>query len=96
MMDNHELHIMNRQLLSLEHEFKKPRAEICRIFVAVCGKVERIRDYLEGKTPQIWNALEDLALTELETSHEYRVLLAAKGLQAIKERRNFLECVPVI
>jgi head-tail adaptor len=68
MMNNHEITVLNRQLINLEQQFKVSRAEICRIYVAVCGKIERMRSYLEKKPTVMWSPLEDLALTEVEGS----------------------------
>ena len=66
-----------------------------KIFVAGCGKIERVRLHLEKKPVCLWTPLEDLALCEAEGSQEYRVLLMEKGLAEIKIRREFLGMAPV-
>lgn len=42
-----------------------------------------------------WSALEDMALTEPDTSDEFKVLLLEKGWQEIVHRRNFLQVKPI-
>ena len=46
-------------------------------------------------TPITWSALEDMALTEPDTSVEFQVLLQEKGWVEIVNRRNFLKVRPV-
>ena len=41
-----------------------------------------------------WSYLEDLALKKPEDSPEFQVLIATKGLEEIKVRRDFLGATP--
>lgn len=49
---------------------------------------------LEGSGIVTWSFLEDLALMKPEESPEFQVLLAAKGLEEIEVRRDFLDAKP--
>ena len=42
-----------------------------------------------------WSPLEDMALTEPDTSVEFQVLLQEKGWAEISDRRRFLKVRPV-
>ena len=48
----------------------------------------------EGSGIVTWSFLEDLALMKPEDSPEFQVLIAAKGLDEIEVRRNFLDAKP--
>ena len=71
---------LDKSLKNLEKEFGKTKEEIADIFVKVSGRLNKMRDYLEGKPVIEWNYLEDLALTKNEESPEFQVLLNTKGL----------------
>lgn len=43
----------------------------------------------------LWSPLEDMALTEPDTSVEFQVLLQEKGWVEISDRRAFLKVRPV-
>ena len=94
-LDSTELQILNAQLKNFQKEFGKTRMEICQIFTMVSGNISRIRAYLQGKPVVTWNPLEDMALTEPETSQEFQVLISEKGWHEIVARRTFLQCEPV-
>lgn len=64
---------------SLEKEFGKTKEQIADLFVKVSGRLNKMREYLEGKPVVEWNYLEDLALTKPEDSPEFLVLLNTKG-----------------
>ena len=49
---------------------------------------------MEGSGIVTWSFLEDLALMKPEDSPEFQVLMAAKGLEEIEVRRNFLDAKP--
>lgn len=49
---------------------------------------------LEGSGIVTWSFLEDLALMKPEDSPEFQVLIAAKGLDEIEVRRDFLDAKP--
>lgn len=49
---------------------------------------------LEGSGIVMWSFLEDLALMKPEDSPEFQVLIAAKGLEEIEIRREFLDAKP--
>lgn len=81
-------------------EFGKTKEEICDLFCRCSGNVSRIREYLDcySKTHHkvvLWSPLEDMALTEPDTSVEFQVLLQEKGWLEISERRAFLKVRPV-
>ena len=71
---------LDKSLKNLEKEFGKTKEEIADIFVKVSGRLNKMKDYLEGKPVIEWNYLEDLALTKNEESPEFQVLLNTKGL----------------
>ena len=64
----------------MEKEFGKTKEQIADIFVKVSGRLNKMREYLEGKYVVEWNYLEDLALTKNEDSLEFKVLLSTKGI----------------
>ena len=83
-------------------EFKRSKDDICEIFCKVSGDIDKMRLYLENKTIAgnskklvTWSPLEDMALTEPDTSVEFQVLLQEKGWQEIVNRRKFLSVRPV-
>jgi hypothetical protein len=45
--------------------------EIANLFVRVSGRLNKMRDALEGRPVTEWDYLEDLALTKPETSAEF-------------------------
>lgn len=49
---------------------------------------------MEGSGIITWNYLEDLALEKTDDSPEFKVLLAIKGKEEIKVRRDFLGVKP--
>ena len=52
-------------------EFHKTNKELSDIYTSVNGDVAKVREFLENKTVVRWTPLEDLALTEPETSVEF-------------------------
>ena len=99
-LNNHDLKIIFMQLRNLQKEFKKSKEEICELFCRVSGVVERIRWYLDPTHEKhdkviTWSPLEDMALTEPDTSVEFQVLLQEKGWVEISDRRHFLKVRPV-
>lgn len=101
--NNHDLKVIFLTLQNLCKEFKKSKEEICELFCKVSGDVNKIRKILDPeniknasiKMPVMWSALEDMALTEPDTSVEFQVLLQEKGWLEIVNRRNFLKVRPV-
>jgi len=62
------------QLKGLRDEFKKSNKEICDAFVKTSGEMQKMRKILDDtyKRPVvIWTPLEDMALTEPDTSIEF-------------------------
>ena len=49
---------------------------------------------MDGSGIVTWSFLEDLALMKPEDSPEFQVLIAAKGLDEIEIRRDFLDAKP--
>ena len=95
-MEDHDLVVLSTQMLNLKNEFKKTLKELSQIFTSVNGDMKKVRSVLEKKVAVIrWTPLEDLALTEPETSVEFQVLLQEKGWVEIVSRRNFLKANPV-
>ena len=43
----------------------------------------------------VWTALEDMALTEPQTSVEFQALLQEKGWHEVLDRRRFLRARPI-
>ena len=66
-----QLSTLDMQLKNLEKEFDRPREEIAQIFVNVSGRLNKMRDYLEGRPVEEWNYLEDLALAKPDDSPEF-------------------------
>lgn len=62
---------LDKQLKNLEKEFGKTKEEIADLFVKVSGRLNKMRESLEGKPVIEWNYLEDLALTKSEDSPEF-------------------------
>ncbi len=58
-------------MLNLKEQFKKSYKELSDIFTSVNGEMDKVRSVLENKTVIRWTPLEDLALTEPETSVEF-------------------------
>jgi hypothetical protein len=71
-IDDPDLISLDAQLKTLGKEFGKSTAEIADIFCKVSGRLNKMRDYLEGKPSVVeWNYLEDLALTKPDESAEF-------------------------
>ena len=92
---------LTRQLQHFMQEFKMSKQQISEIFCKVSGDADKIRPYIEhstgkgGKQLVTWSPLEDMALTEPDTSVEFQVLLQEKGWLEIVNRRKFLSVRPV-
>lgn len=71
MVDDPELLNLDKQLKSLEVEFSKSMEEVADLFVRVSGRLNKMRDYLEGRPVIEWEYLEDLALTKPDDSPEF-------------------------
>lgn len=56
----------------------------------VSGDLQAVREYLQGKRVVEWQYLEDIALSQPETSTEYRCLVTTKGKDEIEKRKRFL------
>ena len=85
-MENCDMKTLLGQLSNYCVKFKKSKQEICEIYSKVSGEIEHIRNYLMndftlkgGKKLITWSPLEDMALTEPDTSVEFQVLLQEKG-----------------
>lgn len=70
------------------------------MFCRCSGVIERVSAYLDKThknhaTVVTWSPLEDMALTEPDTSVEFQVLLQEKGWVEIVDRRRFLRVQPV-
>ena len=65
------------------------------MFAKCSGDERRLLKLLEGGEVTLWTPLEDMALTEPDTSLEFQVLLQEKGWQEIVSRRNFLKAKPI-
>ena len=75
-MEDHDLVVLSTQMLGFKKEFNKTLKELSQIFTSVNGDMKKMRLVLEKKSGVIrWTPLEDLALTEPETSVEFQVLL---------------------
>ena len=75
-MEDHDLVVLSTQMLGFKKEFNKTLKELSQIFTSVNGDMKKMRLVLEKKSDAIrWTPLEDLALTEPETSVEFQVLL---------------------
>ena len=88
------------QLRNFCTEFNKSKEEICELYCRVSGVIDRIRSVLDPndqkhQTVVTWSPLEDMALTEPDTSVEFQVLLQEKGWLEIVDRRQFLKVRPV-
>lgn len=70
-VEDPELLNLDKQLKSLETEFGKGMEEIADLFVRVSGRLNKMRDYLEGRPVIEWEYLEDLALTKPDDSPEF-------------------------
>jgi hypothetical protein len=71
-IEDPDLISLDSQLKQLEKEFGKSAEEIAEIFCKVSGRLNKMREYLEGKPSVVeWNYLEDLALTKPEDSPEF-------------------------
>lgn len=68
----------------------KSVVEITEVFMKASGDIRRVRDYLEGKRIIDWTYLEDIALSQPETSTEYRCLVTTKGKEEVERRKRFL------
>lgn len=85
---------MDLQFKSLMKEFNKSSSEIADIYCRVSGRLNKMRDYLQGKPVEEWSYLEDLALEKPEDSQEFQVILQMKGWNEIQVRREFLNAKP--
>lgn len=56
---------------TLEKEFNKSKEDIADLFTRATGRLDKMRDYLEGRPIIEWNFLEDLALTKPDDSPEF-------------------------
>ncbi len=66
-----ELLSIHSVLKQLEKDFGKGNDEIADIFVRVSGRLDKMKDYLEGRPVLEWNMLEDMALEKPEESPEF-------------------------
>lgn len=85
---------LDKQLKSFEKEFGKSMEEVADLFVRVSGRLNKMRDFLEGRPVIEWDYLEDLALTKPDDSAEFQFLLNTKGWKEIQIRREFLQASP--
>ena len=95
-LDNTQIKVLHEQMKNFRKEFKKSNAELSALFIKCSGDTGKMRLILDNKKGvTVWNALEDLALMEPDTSVEFQVLLEEKGWVEIVNRRNFLAVKPV-
>ncbi|CDW86198.1 UNKNOWN [Stylonychia lemnae] len=82
---------LNQAFASLANEFEgRSIFEITEIFMRVSGDLQAVRDYLQGKRVVEWQYLEDIGLSQPETSTEYRCLITTKGREEVEKRKRFL------
>jgi hypothetical protein len=82
---------LHRVFEELSKEFGgKTVVDITDVFMRVSGDVRRVREYLEGKRVVEWTYLEDIALSQPESSTEYRCLVTTKGKEEVERRKRFL------
>lgn len=81
-LENPELRILHAQIHNLKTQLKLSNQEIVEAFIRTSGDTARMRLVLDPKNRKpvvTWSPLEDMALTEPDTSVEFQVLLQEKG-----------------
>ena len=73
-LENIELKTLHLQLKQIRDDLGKSNKEICDAFIKTSGDTKKMRmllDDAQKKPVVIWTPLEDMALTEPDTSVEF-------------------------
>jgi hypothetical protein len=82
---------VDAKLDELQLVYGESHENMIALLEKVSGNIFELEKYLKGKSPVMWNALEDMALKQPPSNEMHKFLIKNKGRAAVNKRKQYLQ-----